>query len=271
MKYSYNWLKKLSGTKKSPRELADLLTMRAFEFEDMKTEGKETQMEFSILPNRGHDALSHIGMAREICACEGRKFPPTLNVGSVPPRLNVGKIKVEIRDTKICPRYSGAVLENIRVGASPKWMQNRLLACGVKPINNIVDITNYVMLETGQPLHAFDESKTTGNIIVRKAKKGEKIKLLDEKIYELKENNLVIADSEKALALAGVMGGFDSSITSKTTSIILESANFNSTSIRKARAAHNIITESSHRFEREIDPNLAETGMNRAIELLKEF
>ena len=150
-------------------------------------------------------------------------------------------------------------------------MQNRLLACGVKPINNIVDITNYVMLETGQPLHAFDESKTTGNIIVRKAKKGEKIKLLDEKIYELKENNLVIADSEKALALAGVMGGFDSSITSKTTSIILESANFNSTSIRKARAAHNIITESSHRFEREIDPNLAETGMNRAIELLKEF
>ena len=105
-------------------------------------------------------------------------------------------------------------------------MQERLLVSGVKPINNIVDITNYVMLETGQPLHAFDLTKTTGNIVVRKAKKGERIKLLDEKIYELSENNLVITDSEKALALAGVMGGFASGITDKTTSIVLESANF---------------------------------------------
>ncbi|MFA6193565.1 MAG: phenylalanine--tRNA ligase subunit beta [Parcubacteria group bacterium] len=270
MKYSFTWLKELSGTKLSPEKLGDLLTMRAFELEEMKKEGKETQFVFDILANRAHDMLSHIGMAREICAVEGRKFVLTLNVRSVP-TLNVRKLKVEIKEKNLCSRYIGAVLENMKVASSPKWMQERLLVSGVKPINNIVDITNYVMLETGQPLHAFDAEKTTGNIIVRKAKKGERIRLLDEKEYELGENNLVIADSEKSLALAGVMGGYDSSISSKTTSIILESANFNSTNIRKTRTAHNIITESSYRFERDIDPNLAEMGAVRAIELLQKY
>jgi phenylalanyl-tRNA synthetase beta chain len=266
MKYSYNWLKELSGTKKSPKELADLLTMRAFELEEMKTEGKEAQMEFSILPNRSHDALSHVGMAREICAVEGKKYRESNSK-----KLNSKPgLRVEIRDKKLCLRYIGAIIENIKMAASPKWMQERLLVSGVKPINNIVDVTNYVMLETGQPMHAFDAAKTVGNIIVRKAKKGEKIKLLDEKIYDLNDRNLVIADSEKALALAGVMGGFDSSISDKTVSIILESANFNSTNVRKTRTSHNIITESSHRFEREIDPNLAEIAMGRAIELIKK-
>lgn len=271
MKYSYKCLKELSKTKKSPQQLAELLTMHAFEFESAKTEGKETQMEFSILPNRGHDALSHIGLAREICAVEGRKLFLRFNLKNLK-RLNLEQeLNVEIKEKKLCPRYIGAVLENIKVGASPKWMQERLLVCGIKPINNIVDITNYIMLETGQPLHAFDADKTTGNIIVRRAKRVEMIKLLDEKIYKLNENDLVIADSEKALALAGVMGGFDSSVTNKTTSIIFESANFNSTNIRKTRTLHNIITESSHRFEREIDPNLAEMAMARAIELIKKL
>jgi phenylalanyl-tRNA synthetase beta chain len=275
MKYSYIWLKELSKTKKTPKQLAELLTMRAFELEDMKTEGRETQLEFSILPNRGHDALSHIGLAREICACEGRRFingGPASIMEVEPPN---GRLKIEVKERKLCPRYVGAIIENIKVAASPKWMQERLLVSGVKPINNVVDITNYVMLETGQPLHAFDIAKlVTRNakpeIIIRKAKKGEKIKLLDEKIYELTENDLVIADEKKALALAGVMGGFDSSITDNTTSIILESANFNSTSIRKTRTLHNIITESSHRFEREIDLNLAEIAIAKAVELIKK-
>lgn len=245
--------------------------MHAFEFESAKTEGKETQMEFSILPNRGHDALSHIGLAREICAVEGQRLFLKLSFRNVLKFSFRKEMKVEIKDKKLCPRYIGAVIKNIRVFASPKWMQERLLVCGIKPINNIVDITNYIMLETGQPLHAFDADKTTGNIIVRRAKRVEMIKLLDEKIYKLNENDLVIADSEKALALAGVMGGFDSSVTNKTTSIIFESANFNSTNIRKTRTLHNIITESSHRFEREIDPNLAEMAMARAIELIKKL
>ena len=253
----------------SPEKLSDRLMMRSFEFEEMKKEGKETQLEFAILPNRAHDMLSYIGMAREICAVEGRKFKHEIAAVATLPRND--KIRVEIKDKKLCRRYIGAVLENIKVAPSPKWIQERLLVSGLKPINNIVDITNYVMLETGQSLHAFDAKKTTGNIIVRKAKKGEKIKLLDEKEYELGESDLVIADSEKALALAGVMGGAESSVASKTTSIILESANFNSTNIRKTRTRHNIITESSYRFERDIDPNLAEIGAARAIELLQKY
>jgi phenylalanyl-tRNA synthetase beta chain len=281
MKYSYLWLKELSGTKKTPAQLAELLTMRAFEFEEMKTEGEETQMEFSILPNRGHDALSHIGMAREICAIEGRKLKNGSLASLLEAKLPSSRLKVEIKDKNLCKRYIGAVVENIEVGPSPKWMQKWLLASGVKPINNVVDITNYVLLELGQPLHAFDFEKIAfnGNLTsnwklnfqIRKAKKGENIKLLDEKIYGLNENDLVIADREKPIALAGVMGGFDSSITDKTTSIILESANFDAVSIRKTRTRHNISTESSYRFEREIDPNLAGEGAARAIELLQKF
>ena len=246
--------------------------MRAFELEEMKKEGKETQLIFDILANRGHDALSHIGLAREICAVEERKFlTPRPDLGSVP-RFGLGKgLKIEIKDKKLCRRYVGAILENIKVVSSPKWMQERLLVCGIKPINNIVDIANYVMLETGQPLHAFDARKTTGNIIVRKAKKGERIKLLDESEKILTKNNLVIADSERPLALAGVMGGLKSGITGETTSIILESANFDPVNIRKTRLEHGLSTESSYRFERDIDPNLAEVGTQRAIELLQKY
>jgi phenylalanyl-tRNA synthetase beta chain len=265
MKYSYTWLKELSGTKKMPKELAELLSTRAFELETMEKEGNETQLEFDILPNRGHDALSHIGLAREICAIEGRKFFQKFSVG----RFNFGELKVQIKDKRCCLRYIGAAIRNLKVSSSPKWMQARLLVSGIKPVNNIVDITNYVMLETGQPLHAFDAAKITGNIIVRKANKKEKLKLLDGKEYELNESDLVIADAKKALALAGVMGGFDSAVTNKTSSVILEAANFNSTNIRKTRMAHNIITESSYRFERNIDPNLAQIGITRTLELIK--
>src|SRR3990172_53229 len=251
MKYSYTWLKELSGTKKSPQQLADLLTMRSFEFEEMAKEGKETQLVFDILANRGHDAISHMGLAREICAAEGRRFVPTLNVMTLL-TFNVGSLKIKIKDKKLCRRYIGAVLENIKVSPSPKWMRERLLVCGIKPINNIVDITNYVMLETGQPLHAFDAKKiyqipgTKYQILIQQAKREEKIKLLDESEKILSENDLVIADSEKPIALAGVMGGLDSSVTNETTSIILESANFDPVSIRKTRTAHNISTESSY-------------------------
>src|SRR4030042_3150290 len=230
MKYSYNWLKELSGTKKTAAQIADMINMRAFELEDTKKVGSDTQLEFNILPNRGHDALSHIGLAREIAAIEHKKqkiITPALAGDRAQVSQVSGSIKIEIKDKNLCPRYIGAVLENIKVGPSPKWLKERLVVCGAKPINNIVDITNYVMLERGQPLHAFDVKKTTGNIIVRKAKRGEEIKLLDEKVYELNESNLVIADSEKDLALAGVMGGLHSSVTKKTKTIILGAPHFN--------------------------------------------
>jgi len=275
MKYSYAWLKDLSGTKKTPAQIANMINMRAFELEETKKIGNDTQLNFNILPNRAHDTLSHVGLAREICAIDGKllKSEKIINLSNFNDRqsLKHDGLQVAIRENYLCPRYIGAVIENIKVSASPKWLQQRLIVCGIKPINNIVDITNYIMLETGQPLHAFDIKKTTGNVIVRKARRDERIKLLDEKVYELNENNLLIADSEKPLALAGVMGGLDSSVSKKTKTIILESANFNATNIRKTRTALGIQTESSYRFEREIDPNLAEIGAARAIELLKKY
>jgi phenylalanyl-tRNA synthetase beta chain len=291
MKYSYNWLKELSGTKKSPKELADLLTMHSFELEETKTEGKETQLTFDVLANRGHDALSHIGMAREICACEGRGFKNGDSISIREIESPNRRLKVEIKDKKLCRRYIGAMLDGIEVAPSPQWMQERLLVCGIKPINNIVDITNYAMLETGQPLHSFDFDKIERefpisnfqfpnksqnqnpkiNIFIRKARKNEKIILLDEKEYTLNENNLVIADSQKSLALAGVMGGLDSGITDKTTSIVLEAANFDPVNIRKTRVEHGLNTESSYRFERDIDPNLAEMAARRAVELIQKY
>lgn len=169
MKYSYSWLKELSSTKLSPEKLADILMMRSFEFEEIKKEGKETQLEFAILPNRAHDMLSHIGMAREICAVEGRK----LKSPSIPlferGRRAESTLNIEITDEKLCRRYIGAFIENIEVASSPKWMRERLLVSGVKPINNVVDITNYVMLETGQPLHAFDLDKIESEFPISKS------------------------------------------------------------------------------------------------------
>ncbi len=268
MKYSFNWLKELSQTKKSAEKVAELVNMHAFELEDIQKLGGDIQLEFNILPNRGHDALSHFGIAREIRAVEERKFSePTIEKIS----SGLPKLDVQIRDGNLCSRYIGAVIEGIQVKPSPEWMKKRLEVCDLNPINNIVDITNYVMLELGQPMHAFDAKKTTGNIVVRKAENEEKIKLLDEKIYELSNDNLVIADSNKPIALAGIMGGLASSVTKKTKSIILESANFNARNIRKTRTALGIQTESSYRFERQIDPNLAKTGLERAVELILAY
>lgn len=226
-------------------------------------------LDIKVLPDRGHDALSHVGMAREICALENRKLDYKI-------RLNKAKktdeIAIEIKDKELCPRYMGAVMENITVKESPKWIKNKLIACGLKPINNIVDATNLVMLEVGQPLHAFDyEMVKDGKIIVRKAKEGEKIILLDESEKTLTNEDLVIADSEKVLAIAGVMGGKFSGIKNETKKIILESANFNPVSVRRTKIRHNIKTDASDRYEKGIDPNLTEIALSRAIEIIESF
>lgn len=237
----------------------------------------DTVIDIDILANRGHDALSHIGIAGEIAALEGRKLAP-LN----PPRavFATGKkfngVKIRVQDKKLCPRYIGVVMENVKVQESPQWIKSKLVASGINPINNVVDVTNYVLLELGQPMHAFDMSKlksqkSKAEIIVRKAKKGEKIKLLDETEKELAGEDLVIADGQKPIALAGVMGGLDTGVTEISTEIILECANFNPQSVRKTRIRHNLVTESSDRFEKGIDPNMAEIGMARAVELLEKM
>jgi len=229
--------------------------------------------EIKVLPDRAHDAQSYVGVAREIAVLENRKIDYDFE-GLNLPNKKTGKVSVEIENKKLCPRYIGAVIENIEIKESPLWMKTRLLASGIRPINNVVDATNYIMLELGQPLHAFDLEKISNGkakIVVRTAKKGEKITLLDESIEELTENDLVIANEKEALAVAGIMGGQHSGIDEKTKTIVLESANFNVTSIRKTRTRLNIKTDASDRFEKDIDPNLAEKAMVRLIEIIEHI
>lgn len=235
---------------------------------------RDAMIELDILSARGHDALSHVGIAREICAMKGTELVhPTKKHTDI-----LKKDGVVIEEESLCHCYVGIHLAGLKNGPSPAWIQERLKICGVRPVNAIVDITNYVMLETGQPLHAFDAKNITHNtkdskfeIYIRNARKGEKMILLDKSEIKLSEDDLVIANTVEVLALAGVMGGFSSGTSEDTTEVFLESASFDATSIRKTRVRHRMNTESSYRFERDIDPNMAKIGMMRAVELLEEL
>lgn len=228
-------------------------------------------IEIDVLANRAADALSHVGMAREICSLEGRKLDYDYE-GLKLPKKSSKRLKVKIADKQICPRYIGAVMEGIEIKESPQWIKNKLIGCGLRPINNVVDATNLVMLELGQPLHAFDlDMISNGNafIEIRNAKKSEKIKILDGSVKELSSNDIVIANEKEAIALAGVMGGLESGVTEKTTTLVLEAANFKSSSIRKTRINLGLSTDAAVRFEKNIDSNLAEKAMVRAMEILE--
>ncbi|HQE05401.1 MAG: phenylalanine--tRNA ligase subunit beta [Tepidanaerobacter sp.] len=233
---------------------------------------EDTVIDFEITPNRP-DCLSILGMAREVAA----SFKLDLHIPEIRLREegekkaeDVAEIRIEAED--LCNRYVARVVEDVVIRPSPLWMQRRLQTAGVRPINNIVDITNYVMLELGQPLHAFDYDRIGGgSIIVRRGRPGEKMETLDGITRELTENMLVIADANKALAVAGVMGGADSEITPSTTRILLESANFLGSSIRQTSRQLGLRSESSMRFEKGIDPNLCLKAADRACELIEEL
>ena len=194
MKISYNWLQDLIKEKlPQPAKLADLLTMHSFETELVKQVGKDYLLDVEVLPNRAHDCLSHLGIAREIAAIINYKLQNTNYKQIQNSKFKIQNfLKVEIKDKNLCPRYTARALINVKVGPSPQWLQERLKVCGLRPISNIVDIANYVMLETGQPLHAFDADKLKSQgkiktIIVRRAKKGEKITTLDNENYDLEQ------------------------------------------------------------------------------------
>lgn len=228
----------------------------------------DTCVEFEITSNRC-DCLSVTGLAREAAATFNRPF--TLPEPEVKPgHGNVNDLlQVHIEDGEKCYRYTGAVVENVRVKESPRWLRERLRACGVRPISNIVDITNYVMLEYGQPMHAFDLRYLVGNTVnVRNAKAGETITTLDGETRELTENMLVIADTEKPVAVAGVMGGEYSGIMDDTT-IVFESACFNGTCVRRTAKALGMRTEASARYEKELDPNQTMRALKRALQLVQ--
>lgn len=215
------------------------------------------------------DLWGHYGIAREIAVLTGAKLKPVKSAVKIPTKGE--QIEVEVKDEKLCPRYCGLIIENVKVGPSPDWLQKKLKATGHGTHNNIVDVTNYVMLELGQPMHAFDKAKINKGIVVRTAKKGEMIPCLDDKIRELNEHMLIIADHEKPVAIAGVIGGANSEIGSFTTSIILESANFNSSSVRKTSTKFMLRTDAVQRFEKGLDPHLCELSIKRAAELILEI
>ncbi len=231
----------------------------------------DTVVEFEITSNRP-DCLSVLGLARETAVSFGREFKPETPV--VTYKDDGDKIEnylsVDVRtDAKLCPRYTARVVKNVKIEPSPLWLRMRLRASGVRPINNIVDITNYVMLEYGQPMHAFDYSCLDGSqIIVRLANDGECFKSLDDTDHILNATNLVIADSKKAVALAGVMGGANSEIKDSTTTVVFESANFLGSSVRVTAKSQGMRTESSGRFEKGLDPENTMPALDRACELI---
>ncbi len=229
-------------------------------------------IDVEITPNRP-DLLGMLGIAREVAVMLNKKYtPPKIefepDMSGKQPTSEL--ISVEINAPELCPRYCCRVVRDITVKPSPRWMQKRLKAIGLRPINNIVDVTNYVLMEYGHPLHVFDYANISGNkIIVRRAEDGEKIKLLDEQVYTLSSQNLVIADIEKPIALAGIMGGINSSILHETKDVVLECACFNPRNIRATSLYLNLESESSYRFERGMDTNRLEEVIDRAAQLIQ--
>jgi phenylalanyl-tRNA synthetase beta chain len=227
----------------------------------------DTVIEFEITPNLAH-AFSVQGIAREAAALTAKPLhvPPGIDLNDLPPGSE-DLVVVEAPD--LCPRYMGIVFEGVQVGPSPDWLSRRLIAAGLRPVNNVVDVTNYVMLETGQPLHAFDRDYLHGGrIVVRRGHPGETIETLDHEQRLLNPEMLVISDVDRAVAIAGVMGGVDSEVGNNTTTLLLEGANFDMKSVRHTRMALKLRTDASARFERGVDANLVGPAMARATRLL---
>ncbi len=228
----------------------------------------DTVFEIGLTPNRP-DCLSLIGIAREVAAIQGTPLR-TPDIGLPPGRGNAHEATaVTIGAPDHCPRYAARLIEGIRIGPSPDWLRDRLLSIGLKPINNVVDVTNFVMMETGQPLHAFDLDFLAGErIVVRLASPGERFTTLDEKERSLDEGMLLICDAEKPVAVGGVMGGLNSEIQETTTRVLLESAYFDPVSIRKTAKKLGLATDASHRFERGVDPEGTLRAIDRAAQLI---
>jgi phenylalanyl-tRNA synthetase beta chain len=270
MKVSFNWLKEVVEISQSPQEIADCLTMGGIEVESLvPLDGEDWVLEVAVAANRG-DCLSVIGLAREVAAITGAKahIPNTKMAAKMSrPR----GIDVKIEDPEGCPRYCARFIAGLQVSASPSWARLRLEACGVRSINNVVDVTNLVMLETGQPLHAFDWDRLeTKHIVVRTAGKAQSFIALDGLERELKSSDVVICDSDKPVALAGIIGGLETEVSPRTVRILLESAHFNPLAIRKTAKRLGLHSEASYRFERFVDPEGTLFALERASAMLAE-
>ncbi len=269
MKISYNWLKEYVEIKIKPQALAEKLTMAGLEVTSLEEKLGDWSLEIEITSNRP-DWLSHIGVAREVAAITGKKLilPKTPNTQH--PTPNTQNFKVDIQDKKGCPIYSVRLIKDTAVSGSPQWLKQKLEVIGLRPVNNIVDITNFCLMETGQPLHAFDYDKlVSGKIIVRRAKENETIVAIDGVERKLNPSILVIADDKKPIAIAGIMGGKDTEVTEKTKNILLESAYFDPILIRRASRFLGITSDSSYRFERSVDLENILPASSRAVNLIE--
>lgn len=271
MKISLEWLKQYCKFDLTAEEAARRLTMSGLEVEGLHALGSDWILTAEVTSNRP-DLLCHIGVARELSALTGAPLiPPPVDFDCDGSPVG-GLVEVTIEDFDLCPRYTARVIRGVKIGPSPAWLADRLEAIGLRPINNVVDITNFVLMETGQPLHAFDLRKLRGpKIVVRRARKGERIVAIDGSAHELSETMLVIADAERPVAVAGVMGGLETEVGDTTTDLLLESALFNAPNIRRTSRALKLESDSSYRFERGVDPDLADWASRRAAHLIKKL
>ena len=267
---SWEWLTQYVDLKMSHDELVDRLTMSGLNHEGTEDVAGDKAIDLEVTSNRP-DCLGHIGVAREVAVL----YDIPLTVPKPDPKTSVAKIadvcKVEIQCPELCYRYTARLLKGVKIGPSPDWLVRRLEAIGQSPVNNVVDATNYVMFECGQPLHAFDFAKVKdGQIVVREPKAKEKIEAIDHKTYELKPGMCVIADAEKPVAIGGVMGGAESEISNETTDVLVEAAYFNQLSVRNTARSLTLHSPSSFRFERNIDSFGIEWASKRVCELILE-
>ncbi len=271
MRVSYQWLKDYLPHLPPPARTAELLTLKSFSVERQERLGSDTVLDVEIFPNRP-DALSHEGIARELAVITGSELtlshPPALTA----PKLSPRQLALTISAKSAVPRYSALLVEGITIAPSPSWMQERLAAVGVRPVNNVVDITNYIMLECGQPLHAFDYEKIEGRVFkIREAKEGEKLITLDETERILPKGAIVVEDKKGLMDLAGIMGGMRSGVASDTYTILLHAIALDGSRIRAVERALGMRTEASLRYAYGVDPEGTWRALERAGGLLMEL
>jgi phenylalanyl-tRNA synthetase beta chain len=269
MKLTWEWLSEYCRTGLPVKEAAELLTRAGVKVETIEERGGETMIELEITANRP-DCLSVLGVARELSVVTGKPAVEPGVKAETTRRLRSPELMLDVKEPSLCPRYVARVVKGVKVAPSPPALRRRLEAIGVRPVNNVVDITNFVMYECGQPLHAFDLSKVSGkSILVRRGAPGEKMKAIDGREYDV-AGALVIADAERPVAIAGVMGGKDTEVTEATTDILLESAAFDPVSVRRASMRLGLASDSSYRFQRGVDRARIDWASKRAVALFRE-
>lgn len=270
MKFSVNWLRDYVKTERSAGEIAEILTRVGLEVEDIETVGTDAVLDAEVTTNRP-DWLSMFGVAREIAAATGDRLEiPAVNFKeSGKPAAEM--TSVEVLDAELCPRYTARVITGVKVAASPSWLVEKIEGMGLRPVNNVVDITNFVLFECGQPLHTFDYDKLAGHrIVVRRAKRGETISVIDGSQHELDGSELMICDASRPVAIGGVMGGLDTEVSGSTTTVLLESARFKPVNIRRTSSKLALESDASYRFSRGVDPVGVEWASRRAAAMIAE-